>query len=60
VVSEFMTLAADPDVDGVSYANIDECAIYSGFWAGSCLIADDGTQLPAYGALQQLAGSSFL
>jgi hypothetical protein len=60
VVSEFTAFAADRDIDGVNYADIDECAVYTGFWAGSCLISEAGTVLPAYGALQQLAGASFL
>jgi hypothetical protein len=60
VVSDFTTFAADPSIDGVSYANVDECALYpSGFFLGGCLISISKEILPAYTALQQLATASY-
>jgi hypothetical protein len=60
VVQAFTALAAVPSVDGVSYANIDECGVYTGYFAGGCLIDTSGNQLPAYGALQWLATLHYL
>jgi hypothetical protein len=59
-VQALTTFAANPTVDGVSYANIDECGAYTGYFAGGCLIDTSGNQLPAYGALQWLAIQHFL
>jgi hypothetical protein len=54
---ELMKLfAADPLIDGVNYANVDECDLYpSGFFVGGCLVDSTGHILPAYTALQTLA-----
>ena len=54
---ELMKLfAAIPLIDGVNYANVDECDLYpSGFFMGGCLVDSTGTILPAYTALQSLA-----
>ena len=44
VLAEFPTLAANTYVDGVSYANVDECALYpTGYYAGGCLINAAGS-----------------
>jgi hypothetical protein len=43
-------------VDGVSYANIDECALYVGtIFAGGCIVDTNQNRLPAYGALEAWA-----
>jgi hypothetical protein len=55
-IAAFQAFAADPYVDGVSYANVDECDLYpSGYFADGCLIDAHGNKLPAYSALQRLA-----
>jgi hypothetical protein len=60
VVAAFTAFAANPSVDGVNYANVDECALYTGtYFAGGCLIDQNGVPLPAYGALQWLASRQF-
>ena len=60
VVAAFKAYAANSTVDGVSYANVDECALYpSGYFSGGCLIDTSGASLPAYFTLQQLAGQYF-
>jgi hypothetical protein len=61
VVAAFTAFAANPTVDGVSYANVDECALYpsGGFYDG-CLIDTSGNNLPAFYSLQWLAGQHFL
>jgi hypothetical protein len=60
VVSDLTTFASNPSIDGVSYANVDECALYpSGYFFGGCLISISGQILPAYTALQQLATASY-
>jgi hypothetical protein len=60
VVAAFTAFAANPTVDGVNYANVDECALYrTGYFSGGCIISTSGQALPAYAALQQLAGASF-
>jgi hypothetical protein len=60
VVAEFTAYAANPSIDGVSYANVDECAFYpTGYFFGGCLISTSGQILPAYPALEQLAHTSF-
>ena len=60
VVAEFNAYAPNTTIDGVSYANVDECAFYpTGFFSGGCLIDTAGQILPAYTALQQLATASF-
>jgi len=56
VVAEFTAYAANPTIDGVLYADVDECASYpSGYFFDGCLINTSGTQLPAFNALQWLA-----
>jgi hypothetical protein len=60
VVNDLTTFAADPSIEGVSYADVDECALYpSGFFFDGCLISTSGQILPAYTALQQLATVSY-
>ena len=60
VVAEFTAFAANPSIDGAVYANVDECALYTGFFSGGCLISTSGQILPAYLALQWLASQSFI
>jgi hypothetical protein len=56
VVEAMKLFAADPLIDGVNYANVDECDLYpSGPFVGGCLVDSLGTKLPAYAALQALA-----
>jgi hypothetical protein len=60
VVAEFTACAANPPIDGVSYADVDECASYAtSIFANGCLIGTAGQILPAYTALQQLAAAMF-
>ena len=60
VVAAMNLFATDANIDGVNYANVDECALYpTGAFAGGCLIDTTGAQLPAYGALSALAAASF-
>jgi hypothetical protein len=52
--------AADPLIDGVNYANVDECDLYpTGFFVGGCLVDSIGTKLPAFTALQKLARDAY-
>jgi hypothetical protein len=61
IVAAFTAFAADPTVDGVSYANIDECALYpSGYFYNGCLIDTSGNALPGLYALQWLTAQHFL
>ncbi len=61
VAAEFAALAPHSSVDGVSYANVDECALYpTGFWSGGCLITTAHEILPAYTTLQSIAAANFL
>jgi hypothetical protein len=60
IVAELTAFAADRSIDGVSYANVDECAIYpTGYFSGGCLVDASGKRLPAFTALQTLAGRYF-
>jgi hypothetical protein len=60
VVGELQAYAANSTIDGVLYANVDECALYTtGFFSGGCLINTAGQILPAYTALATLANSEF-
>ena len=60
VVELMNRFAADPLIDGVSYANVDECDLYpTGFFVGGCLVDSIGTKLPAYTALATLAHQDF-
>jgi hypothetical protein len=60
-VAAFTAFAADPTVDGVNYANVDECGLYqTGYFSDGCLISTSGEQLPAYAALQWYAAEHFL
>ena len=57
---DFAMLSHYSSVDGVSYANVDECAFYpTGTWSGGCLIDVDDNVLPAYKTLQSIAATSF-
>lgn len=59
-VAAMNMFAGDLSVDGASYANVDECALYpTGEFSGGCLIAVSGATLPAYTALQALAQTDF-
>ncbi|MBD5654926.1 MAG: hypothetical protein IAI50_07060 [Candidatus Eremiobacteraeota bacterium] len=61
VVAAFTAFAANPTIDGVSYANVDECALYpSGYFFDGCLVDVSGNRLPAYNSLRQLAKARFL
>jgi len=60
VVVAMKTFAADRLIDGVNYANVDECDLYpSGYFAGGCLVDSLGTKLPAYVALRDLARAAY-
>lgn len=60
IVASFNTYAANATVDGVNYANVDECPLYpSGYFSGGCIVSTSGAILPAYTALQRLAAVSF-
>lgn len=60
VVAALETFARNPAVDGVNYANIDECDLYpDGYFVGGCLVDSIGKRLPAYDALRKLATSSY-
>jgi hypothetical protein len=60
VVELMNKFAAIPSIDGVNYANVDECDLYpSGYFVGGCLVDSLGNELPAYTALQQLARKDF-
>jgi hypothetical protein len=55
VAGAFHALAANPTVDGVNYANVDECDLYpNGYFIGGCLVDSLGNKLPAYRTLQRL------
>jgi hypothetical protein len=59
-VAEFSALSPHSSVDGLSYANVDECALYPpGFWYDGCLVDQSGNNLPAYTALQTIAQEYF-
>jgi hypothetical protein len=61
VVAAFKAFAANPTIDGVSYANVDECAWYpSGYFFDGCLVDISGKRLPAYDSLRRLAKARFL
>jgi hypothetical protein len=54
IVDEYHVFAQDPLIDGVNYANIDECDLYpSGYFVGGCLVDSLGKRLPGFTALQQ-------
>jgi hypothetical protein len=60
VIAEFAALSPYSSVDGLSYGNVDECALYPpGAWYDGCLITTGGQQLPAYTALQNIALADF-
>jgi hypothetical protein len=60
VVDAMQRFAAYKLVDGVSYANVDECDLYpSGPFVAGCLIDSLGNKLPAYSALATLAKRDF-
>jgi hypothetical protein len=59
-VDAMKEFAADPLIDGVNYANVDECDLYpSGFFMGGCLVDSVGNRLPAFTALRGLATSAY-
>ncbi len=60
VVDELRTFAAQPYIDGVNYANVDECDLYpDGYFKGGCLVDSLNTKLPAFTSLQHLAASDY-
>ncbi len=60
IVAAMKAFAAQPDVDGVNYANVDECDLYpSGYFVNGCLVDSLGKKLAGYTALQALAKSAF-
>jgi hypothetical protein len=60
IVDAMQQFAANRFVDGVSYANVDECDSYpSGFFMGGCLVDSIGKKLPAYDALRSLATAAY-
>ncbi|MBD5654924.1 MAG: hypothetical protein IAI50_07050 [Candidatus Eremiobacteraeota bacterium] len=60
IAAEFVRFAENPNIDGVNYANIDECAMYSsGYFAHGCLVDTQGRRLPAYAMLRRLAARDF-
>jgi hypothetical protein len=60
IVATMKEFADDPLVDGVNYANVDECDFYpSGFFMGGCLVDSTGNRLPAYAALRALATTTY-
>jgi hypothetical protein len=60
-VAAFTAFANNPTVDGVLYANVDECALYpTGYFADGCLIDTSGTTLPAWNALQWFAAQHLI
>jgi hypothetical protein len=60
VTDAMQQFAANRFVDGVSYANVDECDSYaSGFFMGGCLVDSVGKKLPAYDALRSLATTAY-
>jgi hypothetical protein len=59
-VEALQLFASDPLIDGVNYANVDECGFYpSGYFAGGCLVDALDRRLPAYAALRALAARSY-
>jgi len=59
-VDTMKEFAADPLIDGVNYANVDECDLYpSGFFMGGCLVDSVGNRLPAYATLRALATTAY-
>jgi hypothetical protein len=59
-VASIEAFARDSYVDGVNYANVDECDLYpSGYFVGGCLIDALGKKLPAYTALRTLATAAY-
>jgi len=61
IVAEMNAFAANKYVDGVNYANVDECDLYppGNYFVGGCLVDSLGTQLPGYVALKALAQSAY-
>ena len=60
IVDLMNIFAQIPLVDGVNYANVDECDLYpTGYFVGGCLVDSIGTTLPAYTALQSLAAKYY-
>jgi hypothetical protein len=60
IVAEYTAYAQNPTIDGVLFANVDECAVYpTGYFAGGCLVNTSGEDLPGYSALQSLALQHF-
>ncbi len=60
VVEAMRAFASVPAIDGVNYANVDECDLYSsGYFVGGCLVDSLGHRLPAYTALEALAKSAY-
>jgi hypothetical protein len=60
IVDEIKTFARDPYVDGVNYANVDECDLYpSGYFSGGCIVDSLQHRLPAFDSLRALAREAY-
>ena len=60
IASEFAAVSPYSSIDGMSYSNVDDCALYpTGFWSDACLIDTSGDILPGYTALQTIAKTYF-
>ena len=60
IVAAMKAFASVPYVDGVNYANVDECDLYpDGFFMGGCIVDSLGHKLPGYVALKALSTQSF-
>jgi hypothetical protein len=61
IVAEAAAYAANPTIDGMLYANVDECALYpTGYFMNGCLIDTSGNDLPAWQSLQWYASQHLL
>jgi hypothetical protein len=60
ILDAMNAFAANPAVDGVNYANVDECDLYpTGYFSGGCIVDSVGTRLPGYAALKALAAKAY-
>jgi hypothetical protein len=60
IVAAMNAFAANKYVDGVNYANVDECDLYpTGYFVGGCIVDSLGNRLPGFDALKALAKANF-
>jgi hypothetical protein len=60
ISEELHVFAEDPAIDGVNYANIDECDLYpTGYFMGGCVVDSLGTRLPGFAAMKSAAGAGY-